>query len=73
MTPAPLLEALGALQRLPFVTRAGLADDHLRAITGPDVSAELLSRGLSTAGIVAPRVQTVEPMHEDVFLALAGE
>ena len=69
----PMLEALERLQALPFVSRAGLAADHLRAITGPDISGPMLSEALTREGIVTSRVESVEPTLEDVFLALAGE
>ena len=69
----PVLEALGVLQGLPFVSRAGLTGDHLRAITGPDVTPPMLSVALSNEGIAANRIEPVEPTLEDVFLALAGE
>jgi ABC-2 type transport system ATP-binding protein len=69
----PVLEALGLLQALPFVSRAGLAGDHLRAITGSDVTEPMLSAALAGGGITTSRVEPVEPTLEDVFLALAGE
>jgi len=69
----PVLEALGRLQALPFVSRAGLAGDHLRAITGKDVTEPMLSSALSGSRIATSRVEPVEPTLEDVFLALAGE
>jgi len=69
----PVLEALDLLQALPFVSRSGLTGDHLRAITGSDVTEPMLSAALSGAGITASRVEPVEPTLEDVFLALAGE
>jgi ABC-2 type transport system ATP-binding protein len=69
----PLLAALNALETCPCVLRAGLAGDHLRAITPADVSAETLLARLSEAGILAARVESVEPTLEDVFLALAAK
>jgi ABC-2 type transport system ATP-binding protein len=69
----PVIEALELLQAQPFVSRAGLAGDHLRAITGPDVTELELSTALSGGGIATSRVEPVEPTLEDVFLALAGE
>ena len=69
----PLLEALDALQGLPFVVRAGLAGDHLRAVTGDQTTAEDLERGLRAQGVAAAQVEAVEPTLEDVFLALAEE
>jgi ABC-2 type transport system ATP-binding protein len=69
----PVLEALGLLQALPFVSRAGLTADHLRAITGLDVTEPMLSAALTGGGIAASRVEPVDPTLEDVFLALAGE
>jgi ABC-2 type transport system ATP-binding protein len=69
----PLLAALNALETCPCVLRAGLAGDHLRAITPAGVSAETLLARLSEAGILIARVESVEPTLEDVFLALAAK
>jgi ABC-2 type transport system ATP-binding protein len=68
----PLLPALGVLERTAGVTRAGLAGDHLRAITGPEMDAGVLRTALSAAGGAVTSVELVEPTLEDVFLALAG-
>ena len=67
-----LLPALEALQACECVRRAGLAGDHLRAITPPGVSAERLAAQLAQAGIAQARLERVEPTLEDVFLALAA-
>jgi ABC-2 type transport system ATP-binding protein len=69
----PLLEALDALERIPDVTRAGLAGDHLRAITTKDVRGISLHRELVNQGLKRVQVTPIEPTLEDVFLALAGE
>lgn len=69
----PVLEALHLLQAVPSVTRAGLAGDHLRAITDSTATVQTLSEALARGGVVATRVELVEPTLEDVFLALAGE
>ncbi len=69
----PVLEALDALQSLPGVVRAGLAGDHLRAVTGVQTSAEDIERGLRAKGVATVQVEAVEPTLEDVFLALAEE
>ncbi len=69
----PLLEALQALQRTPGVLRAGLAGDHLRAITSNAGTAESLTSALAQLGLVTSRLAPVEPTLEDVFLALAGD
>jgi ABC-2 type transport system ATP-binding protein len=69
---APLLAALNALETCPCVLRAGLAGDHLRAITPSDVNAQTLLERLAEAGIRGIRVEPVEPTLEDVFLALAA-
>jgi ABC-2 type transport system ATP-binding protein len=68
----PLLPALEALQRMPGVARAGLAGDHLRAITTAVPSAAALGGALTGAGIAVSAIEQVEPTLEDVFLALAG-
>lgn len=67
----PLLPALAVLVRCPRVLRAGLAGDHLRAITLKDVPAAELEQALAQAGMVARQIELVEPTLEDVFLALA--
>jgi ABC-2 type transport system ATP-binding protein len=68
---APLLAGLDALETCPCVLRAGLAGDHLRAITPADVRAETLLERLAEAGLQNVKVEPVEPTLEDVFLALA--
>jgi ABC-2 type transport system ATP-binding protein len=68
-----LLEALNALESCPCVLRAGLAGDHLRAITPNDVTAGTLLERLDQAGATDVRVEPVEPTLEDVFLALAAK
>lgn len=67
----PLLPALAALAHCPGVLRAGLAGDHLRAITPADMHSHMLRRCLINAGMQVERLETVEPTLEDVFLALA--
>jgi len=67
----PLLTALEALQRCPCVLRAGLVGDHLRAITPPEITQQILTDRLDEAGILPVRLEQVEPTLEDVFLALA--
>jgi hypothetical protein len=69
----PMLDALRVLQALPTVERAGLTGDHLRAITDAGTTAHVLKEALAAAGVIATRVEAVEPTLEDVFLALAGE
>jgi ABC-2 type transport system ATP-binding protein len=69
----PLLEALNALERIPEVTRAGLAGDHLRAITTKGVRGIGLRSALVSQGLKRVQVTPIEPTLEDVFLALAGE
>jgi ABC-2 type transport system ATP-binding protein len=67
----PLLPALAALEHCPGVLRAGLAGDHLRAITPVQTSERILRHYLVEAGMRVERLETVEPTLEDVFLALA--
>jgi len=69
----PVLEALEALEADTSVVRAGLAGDHLRAITGPEVGPQALAQRLTSQGFSQVRQQQVDPSLEDVFLALAGE
>jgi ABC-2 type transport system ATP-binding protein len=68
----PLLEALTALEADPQVLRAGLAGDHLRAITERGVADGDLHRKLEAQGLHRVRQERVEPSLEDVFLSLAG-
>jgi ABC-2 type transport system ATP-binding protein len=69
---SPLLHTLNALQQCPCVLRAGLVNDHLRAITPFEVNdEEIFQSRLQEIGIVGVRVERVEPTLEDVFLALA--
>jgi ABC-2 type transport system ATP-binding protein len=69
----PLLPALAVLQQAAHVLRAGLAGDHLRAVTLVSMSAELLSSVLAQAGIQNLQVTRAEPTLEDVFLTLGGK
>lgn len=69
----PLLAGLAALQRSPLVLRAGLAGDHLRAITEAGLASERLRGVLEQAGLRDVSVEPVEPSLEDVFLALAAD
>jgi hypothetical protein len=66
-----LLNILNALNACPCVLRAGLASDHLRAITPADVTEEVLRKRLPGIGQTDVRFKQVEPSLEDVFLALA--
>lgn len=69
----PLLAGLEALPRLRGVSRAGLAGEHLRAITDASVVEADLVAGLRAEDVRVERAEPVEPTLEDVFLALAGE
>jgi len=65
------LQVLDALEACSCVLRAGLAGDHLRAITPPEVDATTLRKALAVAGVGEIQIEQVEPSLEDVFLALA--
>ncbi len=67
-----LLPALDVLERCTCVRRAGLAGDHLRAITPPEIHRDQLVAQLAEAGISLVRIERAEPTLEDVFLALAA-
>jgi hypothetical protein len=69
----PVLEALAEVEADEAVVRAGLAGDHLRAITRPGTEAKALRARLASKGLAAVRVEPVEASLEDVFLSLAGE
>ena len=68
----PLLPALDALEACPYILRAGLAGDHLRAITPVDVSRDNLIKYLFEGGIEKVSLSGTYPTLEDVFLTLAG-
>ncbi len=53
--------------------RAGLAGDHLRAITSQTLKQADLRTSLEAKGLRLGEVLEVEPTLEDVFLALAGD
>jgi len=67
-----LLSGLESLNRQPGVLRAGLAGDHLRAITQTDLNAGELKRALKTVDLKGVRIKPAEASLEDVFLALAA-
>ena len=66
------LDGLAGLESRPGVLRAGLAGDHLSAITELQVEAGELLAALEGAGLTGARVLASEPTLEDVFLRLAG-
>jgi ABC-2 type transport system ATP-binding protein len=68
----PLLRALAALAAHPSVMRAGLAGDHLRAITPPATESDELRESLRREGIAVQSVEPAEPTLEDVFLSLTA-
>lgn len=72
ITATPTLAALEALERCSCVQRAGLAGDHLRAITPVGVTAETLRAHLAQSGVETVLIERVTPTLEDVFLSLAG-
>lgn len=67
----PLLVALKALDAAPGIIRTGLAGDHLRAITGPEIQHGDLLSPLLASGIEDVHIEETEPTLEDVFLSLA--
>jgi ABC-2 type transport system ATP-binding protein len=67
----PLLNSLHALEACPGVLRAGLAGDHLRAITTAETGEAALEGALEASGAEGIQLSRVEPTLEDVFLALA--
>src|SRR3989304_5355209 len=68
----PVLEALQELESDPSVVRAGLAGDHLRAITRAGAGTDELQARLRARGFRDVRQEAVEPSLEEGFLALAG-
>jgi ABC-2 type transport system ATP-binding protein len=69
---APLLPALAALAACPLVSRAGLAGDHLRAITPAGTKHADLLEGIRRSGMAVDKLETAEPTLEDVFLSLTS-
>jgi ABC-2 type transport system ATP-binding protein len=69
----PLLPALAALQACPCVIRAGLAGDHLRAITPVSMEAETFIGQIHQEGIKIHLLEPAEPTLEDVFLSLTSQ
>jgi ABC-2 type transport system ATP-binding protein len=69
----PLLPALAALGECPVVLRAGLAGDHLRAITPVETEEADLRAGIQRAGIQIHLLELAEPSLEDVFLSLTAQ
>ncbi|MGB7538896.1 MAG: ABC transporter ATP-binding protein [Anaerolineales bacterium] len=69
----PLLPALAALGACPGILRAGLAGDHLRAITPAGMQETDLLGCLERDGITVRRVEPAEPTLEDVFLSLTAQ
>jgi drug efflux transport system ATP-binding protein len=66
----PLLPALASLEGCSCVLRAGLAGDHLRAITPPETDETALRRQLAQDNSRVDRIEPAEPTLEDVFLSL---
>ncbi len=65
---ASLPDSILRLENCPGVLRAGLAGDHLRAITARDVTITDLRKVLNAGDVL---IQPAEATLEDVFLALA--
>jgi hypothetical protein len=61
------------MQSMPQVIRAGLAGDHLRAITRHGLTGDGLARALAGKGLRVARVDAATPSLEDVFLYLATD
>lgn len=67
-----VLRLLNILHHCPCVIRAGLVEDHLRAITPADVTPQVFLESLRALGIENVHIESTEPSLEDVFLALAA-
>ena len=66
----PLLPALTSLEACACVLRAGLAGDHLRAITPFETDETTLRTQLTRDGTRVDLIEPAEPTLEDVFLSL---
>jgi ABC-2 type transport system ATP-binding protein len=69
----PLLPALASLEGCSCVLRAGLAGDHLRAITPPETDAATLRGQSARDDVHIDRIEPAEPTLEDVFLSLTAK
>jgi ABC-2 type transport system ATP-binding protein len=69
----PLLAALGELENMDGVLRAGLASDHLRLLAPSQIGADQIQARLAAAGLATRSVQPGAPSIEDVFMFLTGE
>ncbi len=67
----PLEAALSVLSQAEGVLRVGLASDHLRVITRPDMDPFFLINILSGSCPSTPLLERGEPTLEDVFLSLS--
>lgn len=67
----PLLGILDALNQSSIVLRAGLVEDHLRAITPENIEKRELQDYLRECGYSETKVHQVDPSLEDIFLTLA--
>jgi ABC-2 type transport system ATP-binding protein len=67
----PLEEALEACEKSKDILRVGLAGDHLRVMTGPDLGEDQLRTIIETKGLSILALERGEPTLEDVFLSLA--
>ncbi len=66
----PMLSALASLEGCACVLRAGLAGDHLRAITPLETDETTLRGQLTREEIRVDLIEPAEPTLEDVFLSL---
>lgn len=68
----PMLGILDALNRSSSVLRAGLAEDHLRAITPEAFGKQEMEEFLLDCGYRDVQIHETEPSLEDIFLTLAN-
>jgi ABC-2 type transport system ATP-binding protein len=68
-----LLPVLDLLGKQPEVKRASLAGDHLRVLTGDEISLTDLSQKLQALGVQTAQVEASAPVMEDMFMYLVGK
>jgi ABC-2 type transport system ATP-binding protein len=65
-----LLPVLDLMVTAPGVRRASLAGDHLRVLMDPVFKKKELQAILTGGGILSARVESTQPVMEDMFMAL---
>lgn len=67
-----LLPVLDLMSTATGVLRASLAGDHLRVLMKNEITKENLTDTLTSGGISSARVESTQPVMEDMFMALVA-